>query len=222
MLEAGCRAAIEDVSPERGQIMLGFQHTMGSQLVPHLISGFHDEHPRVRFGLVQGARDDLLARTASGEIDLALISPPPDRGGRFGSATLRTQPLVVVLPERHRLARRRRLRLVDLADEDFIATRPGYGLRRIFAALAEQAGFTPRVAFEGEEVDTLRGLVAARLGVALLPADDRGPAPGTVEIALSPPATRTLGLAWTVPTALPPVARAFRDFAIEHHAPRAE
>ncbi|MGP4019223.1 LysR family transcriptional regulator [Saccharopolyspora sp. 5N708] len=213
-LEAGCRAVIEEIDPDRGQVTFGFQHTMGSTLVPPLLRGFRDEHPRVRFGLVQGPRDAMLARAWAGEIDLCLIAPLPAGDPRWATAEIRQEPLVAVLFARHRLARRRRLRLAELGEDDFVATRRGYGLRQIFMGLAERAGFEPRLAFESEEVDTVRGLVAAGLGVALLPPGDNGPAPGTVEVPLDPPAHRTIGLAWPAGRTLPPAVRTFRDFTL--------
>ncbi|QGK68875.1 LysR family transcriptional regulator [Allosaccharopolyspora coralli] len=210
-LDAGCRAVVEELDPERGQVVLGFQHTMGRRLVPDLIRSFRDEHPTVRFRLAQGARDDMLTRMHAGEIDLCLVSPLPEDEA-FECAAVRDEPLFAVLHTRHRFAGRRRLHLAELGDDDFIATRVGYGLRQIFTDLTEGAGFVPRLAFEGEEVDTVRGLVAAGLGVALLPAADTGPTPGTVEIPLDPPAGRTVGLAWAPRHPAPPAVRAFRDF----------
>lgn len=74
-----------------------------------------------------------------------------------------------MVPADHRLAARRRVRLAEAAEESFVTLEPGYGLRRITDDLCQEAGFKPRIAFEGEEAETLRGLVAAGLGVALLP-----------------------------------------------------
>ncbi|MER7010947.1 LysR family transcriptional regulator [Saccharopolyspora sp. NPDC000359] len=209
-LEAGCRAVVEELDPDRGQVTFGFQHTMGSTLVPALLRSFRDEHPRVRFSLVQGARDELLARTWAGEIDLCLIAPLPTNDPRWSTATIREEPLVAVLPTHHRLAHRRTLRLTDLAAEEFIAMRPGYGLRHIFTHLAREAGFEPRISFESEEVDTVRGLVAAGLGVALLPESPRTPPPGTKEIPLDPPRKRRTGLTWPRNQPLNPATGTFK------------
>lgn len=219
-LESGCRGVIEELDPERGKVSFGFQHSMGSSLVPMLIRGFRRENPDVRFGLAQGARDDVLARMLNAEIDLCLVSPPPEEGPLVETMRVGTEPLLAVLFSGHRLAHRAKLALAELADEDFVATRHGYGLRQIFTELTEEAGFAPRLAFESEEVDTVRGLVAACLGVALLPPGDNGPAPGTVEIPLQPGAHRTIGLAWPAQRTLPPAVRTFRDFALAHSSDR--
>lgn len=124
------------------------------------------------------------------------------------------QKLRLVVPEDHRLATRKRIRLVEAADELFVTLEPGYGLRRITDALCTEAGFTPKVAFEGEEAETLRGLVAAGLGVALLP-PPAVPRPGVVELTVTAPrAVREIGVAWLdghVDT--PPVA-AFKKFLL--------
>ncbi|GAA4857344.1 LysR family transcriptional regulator [Saccharopolyspora cebuensis] len=211
-LEVGCRAVVAEVDPERGRVVLGFQHTMGGTLVPELLRGFGRSHPHVRFELVQGSRDEVLARMRSGAVDLGLVSPPP--GPPWRHAVLRTEPLVALLPTGHPLAGRAEVELAALADEGFVVMRSGYGMRGIFDDLAARAGFAVRVVFEAEEIHTVRGLVAAGLGVAVLPPDDRGPVPGTAEVPLRPAAHRDIALAWpdVAPTA--PAVRAFREHAL--------
>jgi LysR family transcriptional activator of glutamate synthase operon len=79
-----------------------------------------------------------------------------------------------------------------------------YGLRAITDALLARAGVTPRIAFEGEEPETVRGLVAAGLGVALLP--------GAGIAVADKGASRTIGLAWHRERYRPPAVEAFADF----------
>lgn len=213
-LEASCREVLEELDPTHGRVAFGFQHSMGLSLAPTLIGGFRREHPDARFELTQGPRDDVLDRMLRAEVDLCLVSPPPASDPQLETVPVSSEPLMAVLFRGHPLAGRSRLRLTELAEEDFVATRPGYGLRKIFTDLTAQAGFVPRLAFESEEMDTVRGLVAAGLGVALLPPGTTGPAPGTVEIPLRPAAHRTIGLVWPAQRALPPTVRAFRDFAL--------
>jgi LysR family transcriptional regulator, transcription activator of glutamate synthase operon len=102
--------------------------------------------------------------------------------------------------------------MAELAGEQFIGMKPGYGLRTIVDELAARAGFVPVLAFEGEEVDTVRGLVAASLGVAVVPPADAAPSPDVVEIPLRPAARRRIGLVWAAERPLTPSAAAFRDF----------
>ncbi|MGC5410765.1 LysR substrate-binding domain-containing protein, partial [Streptomyces sp. DT225] len=134
---------------------------------------------------VQNYGEAMIERLRAGGLDLCLTSPVPDAPDLV-ARRLDEQRLRLVVPEDHRLATRRRIRLAEAADETFVTLEPGYGLRRITDDLCAEAGFVPRVAFEGEEAETLRGLVAAGLGVALLPP----PAvarPGVVELSVTAP-----------------------------------
>ncbi|MER5890882.1 LysR family transcriptional regulator [Streptomyces sp. NPDC001941] len=184
-----------DADPGAGRVAFGFLHTMGSETVPALIRAFRVDHPRVRFTLVQNYGEAMLDRLRAGELDLCLTSPVPDEPGLV-ARRLDEQRLRLVVPDDHRLAGRKRVRLAEAAEEPFVTLEPGYGLRRITDDLCAEAGFRPRVAFEGEEAETLRGLVAAGLGVALLPP----PAvarPGVVELTVTGQrAVREIGVAW--------------------------
>ncbi|WP_330332239.1 LysR family transcriptional regulator [Streptomyces sp. NBC_00536] len=184
-----------DADPRAGKVAFGFLHTLGPETVPGLIRAFRADHPKVRFSLVQNYGEAMLERLRAGELDLCLTSPipvAPDLVAR----RLDEQRLRLVVPDDHRLAGRKRIRLAEAADETFVTLESGYGLRRITDDLCAEAGFTPRVAFEGEEAETLRGLVAAGLGVALLP-PPAVPRPGVVELTVTAPrAVREIGLAW--------------------------
>jgi DNA-binding transcriptional LysR family regulator len=218
-LETACRVAVEQADPERGTVVLAFLHTMGESRVPELVREFRKDHPKVRFTLRQGALENTLGWLHTGAADLALTSPLPE-GPEFGSAQVAEQELVVTVPTQHRLAGRRCLRLSELAGEPFVGLTPGHGLRRITDELVEAAGFAPELAFEGEEVDTLRGFVAAGLGVAVLPAAERATRE-VAELSLIPRATRQIGLVWTHGRQLAPAAQAFQDFVLETRVGRA-
>ncbi|MDT0308136.1 LysR family transcriptional regulator [Streptomyces sp. DSM 44917] len=184
-----------DADPSAGKVAFGFLHTMGPETVPELLRAFRADHPRVRFSLIQSYGEDMIERMRAGELDLCLTSPVPDAPD-LDTRRLDEQRLHLVVPADHRLAARRRVRLAEAAEEPFVTLEPGYGLRRLTEALCEQAGFRPRVAFEGEEPETLRGLVAAGLGVALLP-PPTVPRPGVRELTVTAPrAVREIGVAW--------------------------
>ncbi|WP_327353864.1 LysR family transcriptional regulator [Streptomyces sp. NBC_01304] len=210
------RAADEvraDADPGAGKVGFGFLHTMGSETVPELIREFRVDHPRVRFSLVQNYGEWMLERLRTGELDLCLTSPVPDAPDLV-ARRLDEQRLRLVVPSDHRLASRRRIRLAEAAEEAFVTLEPAYGLRRITDDLCAEAGFRPRVAFEGEEAETLRGLVAAGLGVALLPP----PAfarPGVVELTVTAPrAVREIGVAWLDGHPDTPPVAAFKKFLL--------
>jgi DNA-binding transcriptional LysR family regulator len=213
VLAAGCRRVVEQADPEHGQVVLGFLHTMGESRVPALLRAFRSGHPHVTFTLRQGAHEEILDWIRTGRADLALTSPLRE-DPTIRTARVAEQELVLTVPTGHRLAGRRHARLSDVAGEPFVALKPGYGLRRMTDELCAAAGFVPELAFEGEECDTLRGLVAAGLGVAVLPAAERDVSGGTVELSLTPVSMRQIGLVWSAEDVLTPAARVFRDFVL--------
>jgi DNA-binding transcriptional LysR family regulator len=194
-VERAAESVRADADPAAGKIAFGFLHTLGPETVPGLIRAFRADHPRVRFQLVQGHGEAMIERMRAGELDLCLTAPVPDAPDLV-ARRLDEQRLYLVVPEDHRLAARKRVRLAEAASELFVTLEPGYGMRGITDALCAEAGFAPRIAFEGEEAETLRGLVAAGLGVALLP-PPAVPRPGVVELTVTAPrAARELGVAW--------------------------
>ncbi|MFE9255166.1 LysR family transcriptional regulator [Streptomyces sp. NPDC006879] len=202
-----------DADPATGKVAFGFLHTMGSETVPALIRAFRVDHPGVRFSLVQNYGEAMIERLRAGDLDLCLTSPIPDAPDLV-ARRLDEQRLRLVVPDDHRLAVRKRIRLAEAAEETFVTLEPGYGLRRITDALCAEAGFRPRVAFEGEEAETLRGLVAAGLGVALLP-PPAVPRPGVVELTVTAPrAAREIGVAWLDGHPDTPPVAAFKRFLI--------
>ncbi|MFJ8044702.1 LysR family transcriptional regulator [Kitasatospora sp. NPDC096147] len=212
-LERGAEAARAEADPAAGRVAFGFLHTMGSDAVPALLRGFRAGHPKVRFQLVQDYGAAMLERLRAGELDLCLVSPLPDAPD-LTARPLDEQRLHLVVPADHRLAGRRRIRLAEAAEDPFVVVEQGYGLRVITEGFCAEAGFAPRIAFEGEEAETLRGLVAAGLGVALLP-PALVPRPGVVELEVTAPRTRrAIGLAWVTGRPLTPPVAAFREFVL--------
>jgi DNA-binding transcriptional LysR family regulator len=220
-LSASLFSLVAEADPARGRVALGFLHTLGGEAVPRLLRDFRGQHPEVRFALVQGNGQALLTRLRDGEVDLCLTAPLPVGADAPGitARKLDEQRIDLFVPAGHRLARRSSgVRLAEAAGEDFIVMEPGYGLRAITDELCRAAGFEPRIAFEGEEADTARGLVGAGLGVSLLPATASSLAdPSVVAVRItSPKAARTVGLAWMTDRPLTAPAAAFRDFALEY------
>jgi DNA-binding transcriptional LysR family regulator len=212
-LERAAEEVRADADAAVGKVAFGFLHTMGAETVPGLIQAFRADHPGIRFSLVQNYGEAMLEGLRRGELDLCLTSPVPDAPDLV-ARRLDEQKLRLVVPADHRLASRRRIRLSEAAEETFVTLEAGYGLRRITDDLCAQAGFRPRVAFEGEEAETLRGLVAAGLGVALLP-PPAFPRPGVAELAVTAPrAVREIGVAWLDGHPDTPPVAAFKKFLL--------
>lgn len=219
-LEVGQRELQDLIGPEKGLVAVAFLHTVGVRLLPLLLSAFRAEHPNISFRLFQNSAGVMLNQLEEGEIDLCISSPLYDKPG-LGWAHLMTEEIFLAVPAGHRLAHRKSVKLSEAADEYFISLKPGYALRNIADGLCRQSGFEPKVAFEGEEITTARGLVAAGLGVSLVPGlawqGVTDPLPVRLHIE-EPVAQRTISLAWVENRYLSAAARLFRDFVIEHFA----
>lgn len=201
-----------------GTVQLAFLHTLGTWLVPALLRGFGAVHPDVTLRLDQGSAQEMTQLLRAGDVDAILTSPRPDDPS-IGWHPLATEPLRLALPPGHPLAARKRVRLAEVADEPFVAMKPEYGLRGATDALCAAAGFTPRIAFEGDDIGTLRGLVAAGLGVALLPLAhaagaeaEQQPTP-SLQVA-DRGAQRLLGLAWDRSRYRSPATEAFLGWVV--------
>jgi LysR family transcriptional regulator, transcription activator of glutamate synthase operon len=215
VLESGKQLLREQTEQESGTVSLGFLHSLGIEMVPGLIKEYRRKHPRIQFTLlVQRSGEMLMEELAGGGIDLCLSVP-----GMFGQSDvrwnhLRDEELLIAMPRTHRLAARRTLSLKELSSEPFLALSPEHTLRIIFDRLCADASFVPKIAFEGMDIATLRGLIAAGLGIGLLP-----PAPsrfaGVVEVKLSPARPiRPLGIGWIADRYLPASAIEFRKFVV--------
>ncbi|MEU2089608.1 LysR family transcriptional regulator [Nocardia beijingensis] len=214
-LDAAKQALADRVNPAGGVVRLAFQHSFGGSLVPQLISGFRRVSGRITITLWQGAAEAVTERVLAGDADLGIVSPRPAVAGVGWRAVLR-QPLVLAVPQEHRLAGRRQVRLAEAADAEFVTMHRGFGMRRIFDELCAAADIRPRIAFESSDLVTVAGLVSAGLGVAILPREDplsAGPLSGPVTVPLADAgAARAVGLIWPAATAPPDAVRRFRDF----------
>jgi DNA-binding transcriptional LysR family regulator len=118
------REALEALrSLEAGRLRVGAFDSADAALVPRAMAAFREAHPKVSLSLVEGGTAVQLGRLRNGEIDVAVVSAYPhqtlDAGG-FDLHHLLDDPLLVALPGGHRLARRKTLRLAELADQSWI------------------------------------------------------------------------------------------------------
>lgn len=226
-LERAVMEIHEFMDPEAGEIRLGFPHSLGVNLVPRVVAAFRKLHPNVKFRFRQGMFPSLIRDVAEAEIDLAFISPFPDKHDRVTGEIVLTEELCAILPDNHRLAAEETIDLSQLKDETFVLFSSGYSLRPIVMDACREAGFVPKIGFEGEETDTIRGLVAAGMGVSLLPEmalyQTSSMMPAVVKLS-HPRVTRTIGLIRRAGTKPPSVVQMFHSFLIDYfenlYAPR--
>jgi len=156
-----------------GRLRVASFPTAGGTLMPLAIARVRASHPGVEVSLAEGEPEEIAPRLRAGEFDLALLFELEAVGERLGAGLRRFElledPLHLALPADHRLAGRKQLRLADLADESWIQTAAASPCARHVVRSCHAAGFEPRVSFESDDYQTVQGLVAAGVGVALIP-----------------------------------------------------
>ncbi|HWG03180.1 MAG TPA: LysR substrate-binding domain-containing protein [Trebonia sp.] len=226
-LTDGLDAVAQFVSPETGTVAIAFQQSLGSWLIPDLVRSFRAAHPDVAFQLTL-VRDELRGLPLDGgTTDLELgtrrfrVGKEATRPGDLAVWTRRIEgePLRLALPRDHELAGQHQLRLAEVAAEPFIGLRTTSALRKLGDDLCRAAGFRPKIVFEGDDLTNVRGLVAAGLGVAIVPAPRAGtpvaaPGPVVYRELLDEGAERDIYLTWPADRTLLPAAGLFRKHVV--------
>ena len=201
---------------ETGHVTVGAMHTMGPIDVSLALAIFQRRHPRVELTVREQSSEELAEMLRVDELDLAFLSVTERiESHELGLHMLVSEELAAVLPRDHKLGRRRRLRLAELAGESFISFREGARLRELLESAGREAGFEPRVTLESNESQRIRRLVARGMGVAILPLSDAtAPGADVAVVALTEPAlSRDITLAWREGRRLAPAAAEFLELA---------
>ena len=169
----GLRAGAQRLAAgEVGSLALGFISVAAYNVLPELAPEFRRRHPGVKLTLQEATSDVLLAALRQGELDLGLVLPPVDAPG-LEYAPLVDDALIAALPAGLAHARAKGLILLArFADELFVLfpRKVGASLYDAIVGVRRRAGFGPRVEQEAIQMQTIVSLVAARMGVALVPA----------------------------------------------------
>ncbi len=156
-----------------GRLRVASFPSAGATLMPLAVATFRERHPDVALTLAEGEPEEIAPRLRSGEFDLALLFEFPGVRERPGaglrSVTLLEDPMHVALPSDHELAAKPALTLADLRDQEWVQTSASSPCARHVVRSCLAAGFEPHVTFESDDYETVQGLVAAGVGVALIP-----------------------------------------------------
>jgi DNA-binding transcriptional LysR family regulator len=201
---------------EVGHVTVGALHTMGLVDLSLVVAIFHQRHPRVELTVREQSSEELAEMLRVDELDLAFLSVTEriERHG-LGCHRLVSEEVMAIVPRDHRLARRKRVKMRELAGERFISFRAGARLRELLEGAARQAGFEPQVKLESNESQRIRRLVARGMGVALLPRSDAVvQGADIVALELTEPAlARDITLAWRADRRHSPAAAEFLKLA---------
>lgn len=208
----------EYLDPEKGTIKIGFPTSLAGHLLPTVISAFKREHPNVAFHLRQGSYNYLIEAVKTREINLAFLGPLPPKDSILNNTILFTENFSVLLNANHPFAKKDKIPLIDLRNEDFVLFPEGYIMQKLVVEACNSVGFTPKVSSEGEDMDAIKGLVAAGIGLTLLPEStfyDSTPR-FTKKIPIElPNIRRTVGIISPATRNLSPSEKVFHDFVVQ-------
>jgi len=163
------RSSVADQCADiRGSIAVGVIPTIAPYLMPRYTTAFTKKYPEAKLRIVEETTPILLETLRDLSIDLAILALPL-RHKNLELFPLRTEPLFAVLPKSHPLAAAPSLALKDLRGESFVMLRDGHCFRDLSIAACTHARVTPRIAFESGQFSSLFAMVAAGVGISLVP-----------------------------------------------------
>ena len=186
-------------SPLTGTLRLGVIPTIAPYVLPQAMVEVHKRHPHLRLLLREAQTDVLVKSLQEGSLDVLLLALEADLHGAT-TMELSHDRFLLAVPPGHRLRDRKRVRMSDLAGEQVLLLEDGHCLRSQALPLCTTAGACEVGDFRASSLTTLVQMVAAGVGVTLLPemavATEAQPARdlGIVPFANGP--SRTIGLAW--------------------------
>jgi LysR family hydrogen peroxide-inducible transcriptional activator len=193
-------AARRSLDPETGTLRLGLFPTLAPYLLPHVVPGIRKRFPQLKLQLAEEKTADILEMLERGSLDAGLLALPLEND-QLEFEVLFDEPFVMALPESHPLAGQPRVELRDLEDAELLLLEDGHCLRDHALEVCALAGARERVDFHATSMETLRQMVAAEVGVTLMPVlAVKPPIASTGNIVLRPfaePApSRTIALVW--------------------------
>ena len=151
-----------------GRLAVGAVPSIALYVLPRLIQQFQQRHPKVTFELLEDTTDKLAARLEDGTLEVVLASSG-DESPSLEHYSLGEEPLLMLLPEKHRLARKARIKWSDLAAEKFLLLHEVHSLAKKVRQLLAANRLNPEIVLQGAQLVTIASMVAAGLGVTVIP-----------------------------------------------------
>jgi DNA-binding transcriptional LysR family regulator len=171
-LEQAVRRARLAANGKVGLLRIGFISTAGNEIVPQLIRQFRESNPEVEFSLHNILTLDQIRMLDSGSLDIGFLRLPVGEHPELEVVGVHREPFVLVLPSSHRLAQKKKVRLRDVVDEDFVLYERAFapGFYDLLFGIFRDAGIIPMVRQTAGQMPTLISLVASGVGISVLPA----------------------------------------------------
>lgn len=165
-------ARIATSTKETGVLRVSFVGSAAYQILPRFVPAFRRLHPKIELELSEGPSLEVINRVKENVVEAGIVRHPVMQSTGLEIRVLSREPLVAALPRGHALIKKTRVRLADLAGEDFIQYSHTHAptMNAIISLGCQKAGFEPKVSQEAIQIQTILSLVECGLGVALVPA----------------------------------------------------
>ncbi len=171
-LEQAIRRARLAASGKLGLLRIGFVSTAGSEIVPNIVRQFRESNPEVEFSLRNILTAQQVQMLEAGSLDIGFLRLPIGEQSALDVVTVHREPFVLVVPSSHKLAKRKRVRLREVAGQDFVMYERTYapGFHDLILGILRDTGIVPNVSQTAGEIPTLISLVASGMGITIMPA----------------------------------------------------
>jgi DNA-binding transcriptional LysR family regulator len=171
-IEQAVRSARMAADGKLGLLRIGFISTAGNEIVPGIIRGFRESNHQVEFSLRNILTIDQIQMLDTGSLDIGFLRLPIGEHPELEVVAIHREPFVVVVPRFHKLAKRRKVRLSELAGENFVMYERAYapGFHDLLSGMLRNAGVVPNISQTAGQMPTLISLVDAGMGISILPA----------------------------------------------------
>jgi DNA-binding transcriptional LysR family regulator len=170
-LDQAIRRARLAASGKLGLLRIGFVSTAGSKIVPNIVRQFRKSNPEVEFSLRNILTAEQVQMLEAGSLDIGFLRLPIGAQSTLDVVTVHREPFVLVVPSSHKLAKRKRVRLRDVAGEDFVMYERTYapGFHDLMFGILRDARIVPNVSETAVEIPMLISLVASGMGITIAP-----------------------------------------------------
>ncbi|MBT8038954.1 MAG: LysR family transcriptional regulator [Xanthomonadales bacterium] len=193
-------------NPAKGTLRLGLFPTLAPYFLPHVVPGIRKAYPELTLQLAEEKTETILSMLRKGSLDAGVLALPIDGEG-LSIEILFAEPFVMAVPNNHPLAEKSEIVMSDLTHTELLLLEDGHCLRDHALEVCAMAGARERVDFHATSMETLRQMVAAEVGVTLMPLMAvKPPIARTANVTIRPFAdpvpSRTLALVWRTSSAL--------------------
>lgn len=196
---------------QKGTIKIGIPPMMGAYLFPKIFSEYRRLHPQLDIYLYEEGSMTIREKLERDELDFGIVIIS-DASPQLQLLPMTKNQIVVCVPEKSPLAKKKKITVEDIAKSDLIMFKEGSFLRKITLQQIELNRIAPKIVLESNQVVTIKGLVARNVGIAFLLDTVMDETPGIKALPLANPIYVDVGLAWKKDRYVSKAAQSFIEF----------